>query len=90
VDVTPVCLSNSAGTISYLERGHSPYNVLAMETDAEQYELLDIVAMILRPIAARQHKATAKAQHCQMMYKTPRHSLVRIEPFYMSVLREIV
>jgi len=62
-----------------------------METDAEQYELLDIVAMIPRPIAARQHKATAKAQHCQMMYEMPRHSLVRIiEPLYILVLSEIV
>ena len=85
MDVTPVCLSNSAGTISYLERGRS------MGTDAEQYELLDIVAMIPRPIAARQHKATAKAQHCQMMYEMPRHSLVRIiEPLYILVLSEIV
>ena len=90
VDVTPACLSNSAGTISYLERGHSPYNVLAMETDAEQYELFDIVAMIPRPIAAHQHKATAKAQHGQMMYEMSRHSLVQfIGPFYTLVLPEI-
>jgi hypothetical protein len=44
--------------------------------------LLDIVATIPRPIAVRQNKATAKAQHRRMTYEMPRHSLVRlVEPF---------